>query len=96
MSAGNPNFKNGWEGGPGRPKGSVSGRAQCLAVLDALLKEAGNQEALRKKLQEYFDNDPAKFMLKYVYPVVPKDVLLKTGDDESSVDIRVIIGHGND
>ena len=40
----NMHFQPGWEGGPGRPKGSCGGRAKALQILDAMLSKADIQE----------------------------------------------------
>ncbi len=77
-------LKNLQRGGPGRKKGSYGGRSKCLDTLDKMLSKAKNQKALLNKLQVMFDNDPSNFLLKYVYPVLPKDFNMKLSGDKDN------------
>ena len=69
----------GWRPGQsGNPKGrKPSGRGGALEVLDELLSQAGNVEALRADLQKRFDAGPAKFFERFVMPLLPKESLVK-------------------
>ncbi len=65
------------EGGPGRPKGSLSGRSQCLAIMDKMLTQAGNKEKLAKAFQQRFNKNPLLFWARYIMPVLPKEAKLE-------------------
>jgi hypothetical protein len=68
---------------PGKKSGSKSGRRKCIDTLDKLLSIAGNQTKLLDDLQDKFDKSPSDFCLKYVFPVLPKDINLElSGNDE--------------
>ena len=56
-------FQPGHPGGPGRPKGSVSGRAKSLQTMDKMLLEEGNQELLGAAFQRAFTDKPLQFFL---------------------------------
>lgn len=64
------------KGGPGRPKGSVSGRSRCVQILDEMMSDAGNEQLLKEDLQKLFKQNPAGFYLKFIVPLIPKDVNL--------------------
>ena len=81
-------FKPGNGGGPGRPKGSVSGRTKSLQTLDAMLAKTDNQEKLMRHLQDMFDKNPSGFLLKFIYPLAPKNVTFDAGDNELTVTIK--------
>lgn len=70
-------FSPGCTPGPGRPPGSWSGRRRALAIIDEMLSEEGNAEALRAALQETFDADPAAFWLRFGAPLLPKGAKLE-------------------
>ena len=63
-------------GGPGRPKG---GRTQAIETLDRMLAREGNQEKLEECLQKEFDDNPPRFLLRFVYPLAPKNVNIEAG-----------------
>ncbi len=63
--------------GPGRPKGSVSGRARALQILDALMAEEANLERLRAAMQASLEANPMRFFRQIIMPLIPKDVVLK-------------------
>ena len=66
------------KGGPGRPRGSLSGRAKALGVLDQILAEEKNLKKLRRSLQKKFNESPIKFFMKVIIPLMPKKVELET------------------
>ena len=66
-----PQFEPGNPGGPGRPKGSRSGRQLALSIIDEILADEGNAARLRAALQERFDRDPVKFWTDLGAPLVP-------------------------
>ena len=68
------------EPGPGRPKGSVGGRARALMLLDSILAEEGSQEALCAAMREHLQRDPMKFFRQIVMPLLPQDIRMKLGD----------------
>ena len=63
--------------GPGRPRGSVSGRARALQILDALMAEEANLERLRAAMQASLEANPMRFFRQIIMPLIPKDVVLK-------------------
>ena len=75
-------FQPGQSGNPaGRPKGTRSGRSQALSVIDALLKDAGNQEILREGLQKRLAKDPVWFFRRIIMPLLPKESSLQIEHD---------------
>jgi hypothetical protein len=66
--------------GPGRPKGSVSGRARALQLLDSILAEEDNLALLREALQDNFRANPVRFFRQIIMPLLPKDVVLKMAE----------------
>ena len=58
--------------GPGRPKGSVSGRTRALLELDKLLSRPANLRKLREGLQGEFDKDPVRFFRGLIMPLLPR------------------------
>ena len=58
----------------GRPRGSVSGRAQTLATLDRMLSEECNQQVLFDALEKDFQSDPVRFFRKTVVPLIPRSM----------------------
>ena len=58
----------------GRPRGSVSGRAQALATLDRMLSEECNQQVLFDALEKEFQADPARFFRNTVVPLIPRSM----------------------
>ena len=65
----------------GRPKGSVGGRAQALMVLDALMADDRNKNKLRSAMQASFDQNPMRFFRQIIMPLLPRDVMLKLGEE---------------
>lgn len=68
-------FQPGGTPGPGRPKGSVGGRAQAIALIDSIITENGNE--LRAALEKEFHASPTKFWQKYGFPLVPQSLVAK-------------------
>ena len=69
-------FQPGISGNPsGRPKGSVSGRAQVLAALDRMLSKECNQQAIVDTLEKELLADPARFIRNTVVPLIPRSAL---------------------
>ncbi len=63
--------------GPGRPRGSVSGRARALQLLDTIMAEEENLERLRVAMQASLEANPMRFFRQIIMPLIPKDVVLK-------------------
>ena len=86
-------FRPGCKLGPGRPRGvSSGGWARVFALLDQILERAGNLEKFSDALQAEFDRSPTKFFLKIVVPLLPKSVLMTSGNEGRSVDgFRVFV-----
>jgi len=70
-------FEVGNPGGPGRPPGSWSGRRRAVQIIDEILADAGNAEALRAALQRRFDRDPVRFWLRIGAPLLPRESKLE-------------------
>lgn len=62
------------EGGPGRPKGSLSGRAQALAVLDEVCADKKVKAAIKKELMKRALENPMAFFMKVIMPLLPKNI----------------------
>ena len=62
--------------GPGRPKGSLGGRAQVLQLLDNILARADNQKRIGDAIQKELEKDPLKFLRQIIYPLLPQNVRL--------------------
>ena len=70
-------FEVGNPGGPGRPPGSWGGRRRAVQIIDEILADAGNAEALRAALQRRFDRDPVRFWLRIGAPLLPRESKLE-------------------
>lgn len=68
-------------GNPGRPKGTVGGRAAALATLDRVIRTEANQKMLAKAFQIEFAKNPIRFFKTIIMPLLPKDVQLKLGEE---------------
>ena len=68
-------FKPGGLPGPGRPKGSVGGRAATIQLIDDILTEHG--AALRAALEAEFKKNPVKFWQRFGFPLVPQSLVAK-------------------
>lgn len=73
------------QGNPGRPKGSVGGRARALMILDSMLAEEANLTKLRDALQVNFDKNPVHFFRQIIMPLVPHEAVLKMVDSTPTV-----------
>lgn len=78
-------FQPGNPGGPGRPKGSVSGRAKLLAIFDEVLAEDESGDALRSALRAAIRGEERTkaqastlgAWARLVVPLLPKDLRLE-------------------
>ena len=73
------------QAGPGRPKGSVSGRRQALAILDEILAEEGSKEAMRQALRQSLLKNPVAFFRNLVTPLLPSEAKLEIDTAGGSV-----------
>ncbi len=71
--------------GPGRPKGSPTGRTRALIALDAMLAEEGTQEALSAAFKAEFAKNPVRFFRRFVMPLLPKQALAMTETAQGSI-----------
>lgn len=77
--------------GPGRPKGSCSGRTKALLLLDRILSKEKNLEELRRALLRHFHKNPVRFFRQFVIPLVPKEALIKLETPEKAK-VRILFG----
>jgi hypothetical protein len=83
-------FAPGVSGNPsGRPAGSKNGRARALALLDDLMGDERNQRKLLRAFQDRFDDDPARFFLQFIAPLLPKESLVKM-ETHNKLPVRVL------
>jgi hypothetical protein len=61
----------------GRPRGSQSGRAKALALLDQIIGEEENLQRLEQALRENFLADPFKFFKTIIMPLLPSETINK-------------------
>ena len=79
---GNPAlFQPGCAPGPGRPKGSVGGRARAIALIDDILTE--NAEDLRVALLKEFQKSPVRFWQRFGFPLVPQALVARVENDNA-------------
>ena len=79
---GNPaQFQPGCAPGPGRPKGSVGGRARAIALIDEILTE--NAEDLRVALLKEFQKSPVRFWQRFGFPLVPQALVARVENDNT-------------
>lgn len=71
--------------GPGRPKGSVSGRTLALNMLDRVLAEESTQERLADALRKYFEADPVRFFRQIIMPLLPSEAVHKIQQEAKTV-----------
>ena len=64
-------------GGPGRPKGSVSGRKLALGALDDVVGKTKNLKKMKKAFQDYLEVNPLECFQKFVIPLLPKESVLE-------------------
>lgn len=62
--------------GPGRPKGSVGGRAAAIATIDSIISENGDE--FRAALEKEFHKSPVKFWRMFGFPLVPQQLVART------------------
>jgi len=74
-------FRPGDPGGPGRPRGSVSGRTAALHTLDRVLGEEQNLARLGEAFRRELEQDPLRFWRTIVMPLLPKQAKLDLGTD---------------
>jgi hypothetical protein len=55
-----------------------------VQIIDEILADAGNAEALRADLQEQFDADPAGFWLRFGAPLLPREAKLELDSSEET------------
>lgn len=71
-------FAPGQSGNPaGRPKGTYSGRTRALQIIDDMLAQAENLDALRAAMQAEFQKNPVRFFMRVVMPLLPKDARIE-------------------
>ena len=76
------------QAGPGRPKGSVSGRRQALAILDEILAEEESKEAMRQALRQSLLKNPVSFFRNLVTPLLPSEAKLEIENTGGTVGWR--------
>ena len=74
---------------PGR-KVRANGRRAALEVLDNVMSNAVNMQALKKDMQKEFEADPTAFFLKVVLPCMPKEMLLNVDEDDELAKIEKV------
>ncbi len=74
--------------GPGRPKGSVSGRRQALALLDEILGEEDSKRAMRNALRQHLQKNPVAFFRQLVMPLLPSEAKIEVESSEGAVGWR--------
>ncbi|MDD4117261.1 MAG: hypothetical protein PHI39_03495 [Kiritimatiellae bacterium] len=68
-------FQPGCTPGPGRPKGSVSGRTKAIALIDDLLTKYADK--LEEALEAELLKNPARFWTRYGLPLVPQAMVAR-------------------
>lgn len=58
--------------GPGRPKGSLNGRAEALRLLDEILKDKRYQFLMKQAMAKKLEENPVWFFQKIIMPLLPK------------------------
>ena len=98
MTIGTP-FEEGNPGGPGRPKGSKSGRRAALDLLDKVLlakmSKRETWEALEKDVDDKYGKNPLGFFLKVIVPLVPREILVEHVGEEMRAALHVFLETGN-
>mgnify|MGYP003588776232 FL=1 len=74
--------------GPGRPKGSVSGRRQALALLDEILGEEDSKRAMRDALRQHLQKNPVAFFRQLVMPLLPSEAKIEVDNSGGTVGWR--------
>ena len=68
-------FVPGGAPGPGRPKGSVSGRARAIQLIDNLINK--HSDKLEDALEKEFLKNPVRFWTRYGFPLVPQALVAR-------------------
>ena len=68
-------FKPGCQPGPGRPKGSVGGRARAVQLIDDLITK--HADKLHDALEAELLKNPVKFWTRYGFPLVPQAMVAR-------------------
>lgn len=68
-------FQRGCAPGPGRPKGSVSGRTKAIALIDDLLTK--HADKLHDALEAELLKNPVRFWTRYGLPLVPQAMVAR-------------------
>ncbi len=71
--------------GPGRPRGSISGRRQALALLDEILGEEDSKRAMRDALRQHLQKNPVAFFRQLVMPLLPSEAKIEVENSEGAV-----------
>ena len=50
-------------------------------ILDSLMADDGNKAKLRAAMQANFDANPMRFFRQVIMPLLPRDVMLKMGEE---------------
>ena len=95
MAKNNGHFKPGCKAGPGRPKGSVSGRTKALGILDTILGKEKNLKKLHRALQHSFTKNPVRFFKTFVMPLLTKEQIVKL-ESVDKVPVRIILSAADD
>lgn len=69
-------FQPGGPPGPGRPRGSVGGRAAAIATIDSIISDNGDE--FRAALEKEFHKSPVKFWRTFGFPLVPTQLVART------------------
>lgn len=69
----------------GRPKGSVGGRQRALMILDEIVNDPSNVEALRQAMVNAFIEDPMKFFRQIIMPLLPSEAVHKIQQEPTTV-----------
>ena len=74
-------FVPGGAPGPGRPKGSVSGRARAIQLIDNLINK--HSEKLEDALEKEFLKNPVRFWTRYGFPLVPQALVARVDSNQT-------------
>jgi len=75
----------------GRPKGSKSGRAQLVAVIDRICKRSKNLAYLDRRYSTILREEPDRFFKEFVLPLLPKDAR-DLGEKDGIVEWKSLLG----
>lgn len=92
---GSKHFAKGHPGGPGRPKGSVSGRKGIIQMMDSILEDPDikKQIATAMVAEIMAGNKKAlAFLQAHVYPNTPKESIIEVKDNtEGRNGVRIVM-----